>query len=79
MCPPEEVFDGHSVLLVGYHDDPQQPGGGIFAIRNSDGDGSDGFMPYAYAAAYMNDAAWICPEDAPPTPGSAAQPSSVAE
>jgi hypothetical protein len=59
MCPPEEVFDGHSVLLVGYRDDPQQPGGGVFIIRNSGDDGSDGFLPYAFAAAYMNDAAWI--------------------
>jgi C1A family cysteine protease len=59
MCPPEEVFDGHSVLLVGYRDDPAQPGGGVFLIRNSGGDGSDGFLPYAYVAAYMNDACWI--------------------
>jgi hypothetical protein len=59
LCPPAEVFDGHSVLLVGYRDDPQLPGGGVFLIRNSGGDGSDGFLPYAYAAAYMNDAAWI--------------------
>ena len=29
MCPPEAVFDGHSVLLVGYRDDPDQPGGGV--------------------------------------------------
>ena len=25
MAPPEGVFDGHSVLMVGYRDDPQQP------------------------------------------------------
>jgi C1A family cysteine protease len=59
MCPPEDVFDGHSVLLVGYRDDPAQPGGGVFLIRNSGGDGSDGFLPYAYVSAYMNDACWI--------------------
>lgn len=59
MCPPEEVFDGHSVLLVGYREDPQQPGGGVFLIRNSGGDGSDGYLPYAYVQEYMNDAAWI--------------------
>jgi hypothetical protein len=59
MCPPEEVFDGHSVLLVGYRDEASQPGGGAFLIRNSGGDGSDGLLPYAYAMAYMNDAAWI--------------------
>jgi hypothetical protein len=58
-CPPESVFDGHSVLLIGYQDDPQQPGGGAFLIRNSGGDGSDGFLSYAYVRDYMNDAAWI--------------------
>ena len=59
MCTPDAVFDGHSVLLVGYKDDPQAPGGGLFLIRNSGGDGSDGFLPYAYVREYMNDAAWV--------------------
>lgn len=70
MCPPEEVFDGHSVLLVGYRQDMSQPGGGVFLIRNSGGDGSDGMMPYAYVQAYMNDAAWIAPKHAQPRPAS---------
>ena len=59
MCPPDQVFDGHSVLLIGYKDDAVQPGGGIFLIRNSGGDGHDGYLPYAYVCAYMNDALWI--------------------
>jgi hypothetical protein len=59
FCPPEEVYDGHSVLLVGYQDDSRQPGGGVFLIRNSSGDGRDGALPYAYVRAYMNDAAWV--------------------
>lgn len=59
MCPPEEVFDGHSVLLVGYRDDANQPGGGVFIFRNTNRGGRDGFMPYAYAQAYINDAVWI--------------------
>jgi len=59
MCPPEAVFDGHSVLLVGYRDDAKQPGGGAFIFRNTNRGGRDGFMPYAFARAYMNDAAWI--------------------
>jgi len=59
MCGPEDVFDGHSVLLVGYRDDRAEPGGGVFLIRNSGGDGSDGYLPYAYVAAYMNDACWV--------------------
>jgi hypothetical protein len=59
MCPPEEVFDGHSVLLVGYQDDNSQPGGGVFLIRNSGGSSRAGYLPYEYVQTYMNDAAWI--------------------
>lgn len=59
MCSPDAVRDGHSVLLVGYRDDTAQPGGGVLLFRNTSRDGRDGFMPYAYALAYMNDAAWI--------------------
>lgn len=58
MRTPDEVFDGHSVLLVGYRDDPGQPGGGVFIIRDS-GSGEDRAMPYGYAQAFMNDALWI--------------------
>ncbi|WP_035604803.1 C1 family peptidase [Haloferula sp. BvORR071] len=57
-CGAEDVFDGHSVLLVGYHDDPAQPGGGVFLIRDS-GSGEDRAMPYGYAQSFMNDALWI--------------------
>lgn len=59
MCPPEEVFDGHSVLLVGYRDEPGQPGGGLFLIHNSGGGSREGRLPYAYVQAYTNDAAWV--------------------
>ncbi|MCL5097017.1 MAG: DUF2961 domain-containing protein, partial [Candidatus Omnitrophica bacterium] len=59
MCPADAVRDGHSVLLVGYRDDADQPGGGVFIFRNSAHGGRDGMMPYAYAQAYMNDAVWI--------------------
>ena len=59
MCPPEEVFDGHSVLVVGYRDDASQPGGGLFIFRNTNRNGRDGSMPYAYARSFMNDAVWI--------------------
>jgi len=61
MCPPEDVFDGHSIILSGYKDDPNQPGGGVFIIRNSGGDSRDGFMSYEYVKAYMNDAVWFGP------------------
>ncbi len=57
--PPEGVFDGHSVLIVGYRDDPAQPGGGLLIFRNSNNEGRDGYMTYEYARAYMNDAVWI--------------------
>jgi hypothetical protein len=58
-CPRRAVFDGHSILLVGYRDDKNQPGGGVFLIRNSAGPSRDGMMTYEYVRAYMNDAAWI--------------------
>jgi len=59
--PPEgKVFDGHSLTLVGYRDDPALPGGGAFLYRNSFGptwgEGGYAWMPYAYAQAYGNDA-----------------------
>lgn len=59
LCPADAVRDGHSVLVVGYRDDPGQPGGGVLIFRNTAKAGVDGMMPYAYARAYMNDAAWI--------------------
>ncbi|MCX6924406.1 MAG: C1 family peptidase, partial [Verrucomicrobia bacterium] len=59
MCPAEAVFDGHSVLIVGYRDDVTHPGGGVFLFRNTNNGGNDGSMPYEYANAYMNDAIWI--------------------
>lgn len=59
MTPPEGVFDGHSVLIVGYRDDAGLPGGGLFLFRNSNNGGREGWMSYEYARAYMNDAVWI--------------------
>jgi hypothetical protein len=59
MCPPEDVFDGHSVLITGYRDEPAEDGGGVLSFRNSNGGSTDTLMPYAYARAYMNDALWI--------------------
>lgn len=59
LCPPKAVRDGHSVLLVGYRDDAEQPGGGVLIFRNSSRRGRDGYMPYAYGRRYVNDAVWI--------------------
>jgi hypothetical protein len=69
MTPPDGVVDGHSVLLVGFRDDPQQAGGGVFLIRNSGRSVHDGAMPYEFARAYMNDALWV---DYPATNASSA-------
>lgn len=57
--PREGVFDGHSVIIVGYKDDISAPGGGYFIFRNSHGIsfGEEGYgkMPYKYASKYAND------------------------
>lgn len=77
MCGPEAVRDGHSVLLVGYRDDSNQPGGGVLIFRNTAGSGQDGLMPYAYAKAYMNDAIWIDYQSRSQTSASSAPPFSL--
>jgi len=67
MAPRAGVRDGHSVLLVGFRDDPAQPGGGVFLIRNSYKALRDGAMSYQYVRRYMNDAVWIDCRAAPPS------------
>jgi len=49
--------------LVGYQDDRAQAGGGVFIFRNTNRGRRNGYMPYEYAKAYMNDALWINPPD----------------
>jgi hypothetical protein len=71
MCGPEAVFDGHSVLLVGYRDDATQPGGGNFILRDSNHRGTERSMSFEYARAYVNDAIWI--ESQPAKPARAPQ------
>jgi hypothetical protein len=60
---PRDVFDGHSIVLVGYADNPVHNGGGMFVFRNSAGPswGKKGYgrMSYAYVRAYANDALWL--------------------
>jgi len=65
MAPREGVRDGHSVLLVGFRDDPTQPGGGVFLVWNSGKGLRDGAMSYEYVRTYMNDAVWIGYKGAP--------------
>jgi hypothetical protein len=64
--PPEEgVFDGHSVIIVGFMDDPGVAGGGYFIFKNSAGEeyGENGYgkMPYEYVMRYANDGVAIRP------------------
>lgn len=59
MASRENVRDGHSVLLVGYRDDPELPGGGVFLIQNTSKGPRDGALSYEFVLAYMNDAAWV--------------------
>lgn len=59
MASRDNVRDGHSVLLVGFRNDPRQPGGGVFLIQNTSKGPRDGAMSYEYVRAYMNDAARI--------------------
>jgi C1A family cysteine protease len=60
IVPPEEgVYDGHSVIIVGFKDNPDIFGGGYFIFKNSHGKdyGENGYgkMPYAYVQKYAND------------------------
>lgn len=60
LPPADGVYDGHSIVLTGYEDDPKQGGGGILRFRNSWGSrwGSSGYgaMSYIYMQTYANDA-----------------------
>lgn len=61
QMPPEgEVFDGHSIILVGYTDDPTRPDAGTFIFRNHAGpqwrEAGCARLPYAYVRLYGNDA-----------------------
>ena len=59
VIPREEVFGGHTVVVVGYCRDEAFPGGGYFQFRNSRGDewgeGGYGRISFAYAKEYFND------------------------
>lgn len=60
IVPPEEgVYDGHSILLVGFKDDKDIPGGGYFIFKNSFGkeyaENGYGKIPYEYLRKYAND------------------------
>ncbi|HEY3963491.1 MAG TPA: C1 family peptidase [Planctomycetaceae bacterium] len=58
--PAAEIRDGHSVVLAGYQDDPNNSASGLFIVRNSDGPGwgveGYAYITYGYAAEYCNEA-----------------------
>ena len=54
--PEEDVYDGHSVLLVGYQDDESVEGGGYFLIRNTNNPKSNEKISYLYIRQFTNDA-----------------------
>ena len=52
----EDVYDGHSVLLVGYQDDETIEGGGYFLVRNTNNPKSNDRISYEYVKRFTNDA-----------------------
>jgi hypothetical protein len=48
----------HSRLLVGYHDDPQQPGGGVFLTKDS-GSGRYKRVTYEFVKGKVGDVFWV--------------------
>jgi len=54
-----KVFDGHSVVLVGYEDRAEQAGGGTLIFRNSSGpkwrEAGHARLTYEYVRTYCND------------------------
>ncbi len=49
----------HSIVFVGYRDDPAEPGGGVLAIRDSGGAGGVGSISYEAAMKRFGDVLWI--------------------
>lgn len=59
MVGAGDVYDGQSVVFVGYKQSKDFPGGGYLIFRNSWGTGFGeqgyGYMPFEYASAYTNE------------------------
>ena len=59
MVGAGEVYDGHSVVFVGYKQSKNFPGGGYLIFRNSwgtdFGEQGYGYMSFEYASAYTNE------------------------
>ncbi|MCC6124363.1 MAG: C1 family peptidase [Pirellulales bacterium] len=55
---PVAAGAGHSRLLVGYRDDSERPGGGLFVTKDS-GKGAYAEVTYEWAKAHLVDVFWI--------------------
>jgi hypothetical protein len=55
---PVAAGASHSRIIVGYEDDPEQPGGGIFHTQDS-GSGRFDTVTYEFALKEMNDLFWV--------------------
>lgn len=55
---PVAAGASHSRIIVGYEDDPKQPGGGIFYTQDS-GIGKFDSVTYEFAKEQMNDLFWV--------------------
>lgn len=57
--PAEDVFDGHSILFVGYVEDQTVEGGGYFWVSDSGSNRNDMKISFRFARDYANDACWV--------------------
>lgn len=67
---PVAAGSSHSRLLVGYRNDPAQPGGGVFLTKDS-GLGDYGEITYEFARSKVGDVFWVeaLPEASPQKDG----------
>jgi hypothetical protein len=57
--PSDQVFDGHSILFVGYVVDRTVEGGGYFIVSDSGCNSNESKISFKYVRAYANDACWV--------------------
>ena len=57
--PEDGVYDGHSVLFIGWQDDEQVESGGYFIFRNTNSPGQNEKLSFRYAGDYANDAIYF--------------------
>jgi len=57
--PAENVFDGHSILFVGYVQDASIEDGGYFLVSDSGSNRNDFKISFRFVKDYANDACWV--------------------